>query len=120
MRRRFGARLASVLSCADLLLLGACGGIQIGTDQMTKNLTPEQAKACRMTVRDTVAQQGIPEDRIRRVHYQRIMAKSRGAGNRITGFEAWIFPKEGRGALVIELTEACRVRRIWLQGTPEF
>lgn len=120
MRRRLGAMLAPVLYGAGLLLLGACEGIQIGADQMTQNLTPEKAKACRIAVRDAVAQQNIPEDRIRRVHYQRIMAKSRGAGNRITGFEAWIFPKEGRGALIVELTEACRVRRIWLQGTPEF
>ena len=120
MRQRFVPRRPSALFCVMLFFLSACEGIQIGADQMTQNLTPQQAEACRNAARQAVARQGISEDRIRRVHYQRVVNKSRGASNRITGFEAWVYPKEGRGALVIELTEACRVRRIWLQGTPEF
>lgn len=117
---RFGAKLPSALFCLMLFLLSACGGIRIGADQMTQNLTPQQAEACRNAARQAVAQQGISEDRIRRVHYQRVMAKSRGASNRITGFEAWVYPKEGRGALVVVLTEACAVKRVWAHGTPVF
>jgi hypothetical protein len=38
------------------------------------------------------------------------------AGNRIRGFEAWVFPKEGRGNLVVELTTDCQVTGIWARG----
>ena len=107
------------VSCS-LFLTGACGGVIVGTDQMNNELSPQQAQACRHATQQAVFQQNIIVDRIRRVHYQRIMTKQRGVSSRITGIEAWIYPKNGPGALVIVLTESCEVRRIWVQGSPVF
>ena len=111
MRRRVSAMPAFVLFGAGLFLLSACEGVQIGADALVKHLPPGQDQACRAAVRDALAEKNVSEDWIRRVHYRAIRA-----GNRIRGFEAWVYPKEGRGALVVELSEKCRVTRIWSRG----
>jgi hypothetical protein len=94
-----------------LSVLGACEGVQIGADALVQHLPPGQDQACRAAVRDALAEKNVSEDWIRRVHYQAVRA-----GNRIRGFEAWVFPEEGRGNLVVELTIDCRVTGIWARG----
>lgn len=111
MRRRLNAIRALALYSGGLLFLSACEGVQIGEDALVQHLPPGQDKACRAAVRDALAEKNVTEDWIRRLHYQAVRA-----GNRISGFEAWVFPKEGRGALVVELSTKCRVTRIWARG----
>ena len=111
MRRRLGAVPASALFGAGIFLLSACDGIQLGGDALVQHLPPGQDQVCRAAVRDALAEKNVSEDWIRRVHYQAVRA-----GNRIRGFEAWVFPEEGRGNLVVELTTDCRVTGIWARG----
>jgi len=120
LRRTAGAKPAPLWLGAAVLFVSACEGVNLGTDQLQKNLTPRQEQACRDAARQAVAQQNISEDRIRRVHYQRIVSNSHGTSSRITGFEAWIYPKEGTGALVFVLNEACQVTGSWTHGSPTF
>ena len=94
-----------------LSVLGACGGVQIGADALVQHLPPGQDQACRAAVRDALAEKNVSDDWIRRVHYQAVRT-----GNRIRGFEAWVFPEEGRGSLVVEMTIDCRVTGIWARG----
>ena len=111
MRR--AARLSGPILgvCVGLLLLGACEGFYIGSDALVQHLPPGQDQVCRAAVRDALAEKNVTEDWIRRVHYQAVRA-----GNNIRGFEAWVFPEEGRGNLVVELTTDCRVTGIWARG----
>ena len=112
MRRRLGGVPASALFGAGLFLLSACGGIQIGGDALVQHLPPGQDRVCRAAVRDALTEKNVSDDWIERVRYRAVRA-----GSRITGFEAWVSPKEGRGALVVELSNTCQVRRIWAHGT---
>ena len=111
MRRRLGAVPASALFGAGLFLLSACEGIQLGGDALVQHLPPGQDQVCRAAVRDALAEKNVSEDWIERVRYVALRA-----GSRITGFEAWVSPKEGSGALVVELSQTCQVRRIWAHG----
>lgn len=111
MPRRLNAIRALALYSSGLLLLSACEGVQIGADALVKHLPPGQDQACRTAVRDALAEKNVTEDWIRRLHYRAVRA-----GNRISGFEAWVYPKEGSGALVVELSTKCRVTRIWARG----
>jgi hypothetical protein len=97
--------------CFALSVLGACEGVQVGSDALVQHLPPGQDQVCRDAVRDALAEKNVSQDWIRRIHYQAIRAR-----NRISGFQAWIYPKEGSGALVVELSDQCRVRRIWASG----
>ena len=117
MRNQHWAMPTLALIGAGVLQLSACEGVQIGGDALSMHLTPRQAQVCRDAVRDVLLERNVSEDWIRRIHYQAIRRTTRGTGTRISGFEAWVYPKEGRGALVVELTEVCHVRRIWAQGT---
>jgi len=98
--------------CFGLFVLGACVGVQIGSDALVQHLPPGQDQVCRAAVQDALAEKNVSQDWIRRIHYQAVRAR-----NRISGFQAWVYPKEGSGALVVELTNQCRVRRIWASGT---
>ena len=112
MQRQAGAARAIVLLGVVSLVLGACGGVQLGGDALVQHLPAGRDRACRAAVRDALAERNVREDWIDRVRYQAIRS-----GSRVTGFEAWVYPKDGRGALVVELSETCRVRRIWARGT---
>lgn len=94
-----------------LLLLGACEGFQIGDDALIQHLPPGQDRVCRAAVREALAEKNVSEDWIRRIFYRAVRE-----GNRITGFEAWVYPEDGSGALVVELSEQCQVTRIWARG----
>jgi hypothetical protein len=111
MRQRLSATQAYALFGGGLLLISACEGVQIGDDALVQHLSPGQDQACRTAVRDALAEKNVSDDWIRRVHYQAVRT-----GNRIRGFEAWVFPEEGRGNLVVELTIDCRVTGIWARG----
>ena len=100
-----------------LLFLAACEGVQVGGDALTMNLPPDRAQQCRDAVRGALAEHNITESWIRRVHYQAIRSQSRRGSTRTAGFEAWVFPKQGGGAVVVELSNNCDVRRVWAQGT---
>lgn len=93
-------------------LLSGCQGFYIGSDALVQHLPPGRDQVCRAAVQDALAEKNVSEDWIRRVHYQPVRA-----GNRVRGFEAWVYPKEGGGALVVELTDECRVTQIWARGT---
>ncbi len=112
MRRRLGAMPAPAILSAGLFLLSACGGVQIGGDALVQHLPPGQDQVCRAAVRDALAERNVSQDWIERVRYRAVRT-----GSRITGFEAWVSPKAGRGALVVELSNTCQVRRIWAHGT---
>ena len=111
MRRRASALPAIALLGSGLFLLSACEGVQIGADALVKHLPPGQDRVCRAAVRDALAEKNVSEDWIGRIRYRAVRA-----GNRIRGFEAWVYPTEGRGALVVELSTDCRVRRVWARG----
>ncbi len=104
------------LTGAVLIAISACE-IRVGRDPLVSNLSRDQAQACRQAVRNALAERGVSEDWIRQVSYHTRTSHTGGTSSRITGFDAWVFPKEGRGALVVELSETCRVRRVWAHGT---
>ncbi len=112
MQSRTSVMRAIVFLGVGSLFLGACEGIQLGGDALVKHLPPGQDQVCRAAVREALAQRNVSQDRIKRVHYQALRT-----GSRIAGFEAWVYPKDGRGALVVELSATCQVRRIWAHGT---
>lgn len=90
--------------------LGACDLVRF-SDALTRDLTPAQAAVCRQRVAEEVARQGIGDEQVRRIHYQRISLSQHGAVTKGAGYEAWVYPrKEGPGALVIELSGSCEVR----------
>jgi hypothetical protein len=75
-----------------LLLLGACEGFQIGDDALIQHLPPGQDRVCRAAVREALAEKNVSEDWVRRIFYRAVRE-----GNRITGFEAWVYPEDGLG-----------------------
>ena len=95
-----------------LSVLGACEGFYIGTDVLVRHLPAGQDQVCRAAVRDALADKGVTDDWIRRTHYEALRGN-----NRVRGFQAWVFPVEGSGNLVVELNMNCRVTRIWARGT---
>ncbi len=112
MQSRANAIRAIILFGVGSLFLGACEAVQIGGDALVQHLPPGQDQVCRAAVRDALAERNVSQDWIERVRYRAVRA-----GSRITGFEAWVSPKEGRGTLVVELSNTCQVRRIWAHGT---
>ncbi len=96
-----------------LLLAGlsACGGVKLG-DALTRDLPPGQAAACRQAVADELTRQGVRSENIRLIHYQKQTTSLRGASREGSGYQAWVYPKVGRDALIIELSEGCQVRGV--------
>ena len=112
MRRRAAVPQRLAYFGVALGLLSACEGFYIGSDALVQHLPPGQDQVCRAAVRDALAERNVTEDWIRRVHYQPVRF-----GNRLRGFEAWVYPQDGGGALVVELSDDCQVTRIWARGT---
>ncbi len=100
--------------------LGACGLVGFG-DTLTRDMTPQQAAACRQVVAEEIAREGIASEQVRRIHYQRMTPQRRGTKGQNEGYEAWVYPKkEGPGALIVELSPTCQVRDAWYYtGPPE-
>lgn len=109
--RRSVAQLARRLIAAAIAVgLGACDLVRF-SDALIRDMTPAQAAVCRQAVAEEVARQGIGEEQVRRIHYQRISLSEHGAVSKSAGYEAWVYPKkEGPGALVIKLSGSCEVR----------
>ena len=98
--------------------LGACDLVDRG-DALARDLTPQQAAACRQVVAEEVARQGIGADQVRRIHYQRMTPSRRGSKGQNQGYEAWVYPKkEGPGALIVDLSQSCEVRDAWYHTGP--
>ena len=117
MPSRFIALSTFVSWSAGLFLLSACEGIQLGGDALSMNLPPRQAQTCRDATWEALAERNVTPQWARRVHYQAIRASSRTGSNPLRGFEAWVYPRTGRGVLVVELNASCQVRAIRQQGT---
>jgi hypothetical protein len=107
---------ALALTGVVLIAVGACQ-IQLNRDPLVSNLPKAQEQACRAAVRDALAERGVSLDWVRHVSYHTRSSHTGGTSSRIIGFEAWVFPKEGQGALVVELSETCGVTRVWAHGT---
>jgi hypothetical protein len=98
--------------------LGACDLVELG-DALTRDLPPAQAAACRQAVAEEIARQGIAEDQVRRIYYQRVSLARRGAARTGAGFLAWVYPKkEGPGAMIVEISESCQVREVRFHRPP--
>lgn len=97
-------------------LVGACDGIRITRDPLVANLTPSEAEACRQAVRNELLSRNVPPSWVSEVRYVPRYAHVQGSSNRITGYNAWVYPRHGNGALVVELSEACRVTDVWSRG----
>jgi hypothetical protein len=108
---------ALALLGAGLVLMTACEGAQIGGDALSLNLPPQQSQACRNATRDALAEHNVSEEWIRGIYYQAIRPSRRSSSTRPTGFEAWVYPRDGNGVLVVELSINCQVRRVRAQGT---
>ena len=108
--------LPGLLLAGRLCGLGACGGIRYG-NPLEQDLPAREAQACCQAVDQEIARQGISQAQVRRVHFQRRYAKRRDASNRVTGYEAWVYPvKKGPGAMIVELSESCQVTDVWCRG----
>ena len=108
--------LPGPLLAALLCGLSACGGIRHG-NPLEQDLPAKEAEACRQAVDQEIARQGVSEAQVRRIHFQRRYAKRRDASNRVTGYEAWVYPvKKGPGAMIVELSESCQVTDVWYRG----
>ena len=108
--------LSGLVLVALLGGLSACGGIRYG-NPLEQDLPAREAQACRQAVDQEIARQGISQAQVRRIHFQRHYAKRRDASNRVTGYEAWVYPvKKGPGAMIVELSESCQVTNVWYRG----
>jgi hypothetical protein len=96
---------------AGLLLSSSCESLQTGGDGLSFVLSPEKAQVCRDAVQEALAEKNVTEDWIDRIRY-----KAHRRGRHATGFQAWVYPKAGGGVLVVELSQVCRVTRIWARG----
>ena len=98
---------------AAVWLASACGGARITQDPLVANLSASEAQACRQAVLKELARREISTDSVRRVHFLQRYANTRGTSSRVTGYDAWVDPKQGEGTLVIRLSERCRVTDVW-------
>lgn len=108
MRPLSGLVLASLLFGPS-----ACGGVKLG-DTLTQDLPPAEAAACRRAVVDEMTRQGVNAERVRRIYYERLTDRQRGGTGGNTGYRAWIYPKVGREAMIIEISGRCQVRGVWM------
>ncbi len=116
--RKTAARRRLTTAAALLLLAGlasACGGVRISRDPLVADLPAVQADVCRQAVRDELRRRNVQESWVGRVSYVRRYA-NQGASSRVIGYNAWVYPRHGEGALVIELNEACQVSRVSSRG----
>ena len=93
----------------------ACGGVKLG-DILSRDMPPAQAKACRDAVAAEMARQGVNPERVKRIYYERMQNRQRGGTFRNTGYRAWVYPKFGRQAMVIEISNSCQVLDVYMQG----
>ncbi len=99
---------------AALLFLAACDGVSFGRDPLAQ-LPPRERQACRDAVNNALAERNVREDWIKSINFREVRGSTRGRG-RLIGFEAWVRPREGGGAIVVELSMACQVTSIWARG----
>lgn len=111
MRSRLRVMLTFAILGACLLLSSSCESLQIGHDGLSMHLSNQKAQVCRDAVKVALAERNVTEDWIDRIRY-----KAHRRGRHATGFQAWVYPKEGGGVLVVELSQVCRVTRIWARG----
>ncbi|MDJ0609228.1 MAG: hypothetical protein QNJ67_09650 [Kiloniellales bacterium] len=105
---------ARPLLAAALLLTVACDGVSFGRDPLAQ-LPPRERQLCRDAVNDALASKNVGKDWIESIRFREVRGTTRGRG-RLVGFEAWVRPKEGGGAIVVELSVACQVTSIWARG----
>jgi len=113
--RTAAKRWLGLLWVALSLAASACGGVELG-DILSRDMPPTQAKACRDAVAAEMARQGVNPERVKRIYYERMQNRQRGGDFRNTGYRAWVYPKLGREAMVIEITNSCQVRDVYMQG----
>ena len=113
MHRSFRLLGGQILSLAALAVLGACGGVQLGSDALSRNLPPDQAQLCREAVADAMLREGISTNALKNVDYQAVDGGNSRSTTRIRGYQAWVYPQSG-GAWLVELTTTCQVRDVRL------
>ena len=104
------------LIAMGLGLLVACGNVRLGGDALSKNLPPQQAQVCREAAQQAAAERGLSEQYVGNVDYQVIRGTTRGGSSPIRGFEAWVYPLEGPGKLIVDLSATCQVRQVRAVG----
>ena len=114
MQGRYWMPPAWPLLAAAFFLLSACEGVSFGRDPLAQ-LPPRERQACRDAVSDALARKNVGKDWIESIRFREVRGTTRGRG-RLVGFQAWVRPKEGGGAIVVELSKACQVTNIWARG----
>ncbi len=72
---------------------------------------------CQPVVADIFARLDIAPRDIRRIQYSPQIEYTTGDENsRIVGFDAWVRFQSCPGALIVDLTTACRVRQVYTRG----
>ncbi len=72
---------------------------------------------CQPVVEDIFARLDIAPSDIRRIQYSPQIEYTTGDENsRIVGFDAWVRFQSCPGALIVDLTTACRVRQVYTRG----
>ena len=99
---------------AALLMTAACDNVSFGRDPLAQ-LPPRERQACRDAVNNALAKKNVGKDWIESIRFREVRGTTRGRG-RLVGFQAWVRPKEGGGAIVVELSMACQVTNIWARG----
>ena len=76
---------------------------------------------CQPVVDDLLARLDIAASDIRRIQYSPQIKYIRGDENsRTVGFDAWVRFQSCPGALIVDLTTACRVRQVYTRGPCRF
>lgn len=109
--------VAGAVLLTGILSLGACGGVAFrGGGALASEMSPQQRKVCQQAVQEELDRRNIPAEAVRDIYYQPRYGQQHFGRDRIIGFDAWVDPKEGKGHLVIKLSEACRILRVWVDG----
>ncbi len=75
---------------------------------------------CQPVVEDLLARLDIASSDIRRIQYSPQIEYSGDENSRTVGFDAWVRFQSCPGALIADLTTACRVRQAYTRGPCHF
>ena len=71
---------------------------------------------CQAVVDENLRRLAIDADDVRRLQFSPTYEEDSDGNRRSTGTDVWVRLRSCRGALVIDLTRACRVRQVYTRG----
>ena len=79
----------------------------------------EARYGCAREINDLLTSIGLDQKNIERQQDLREITPARGR-SRVTGLHVWVWPKDGQGQLIVDLTTACQVTNTYPTGDCRF